>query len=68
MRKRCPNCEGTGNERCEVHGQHVCSRCNGKGCIEESKPSIVVPEFYPGKYIPKPWTPARWEKQKVSSE
>jgi len=33
MKKRCPVCNGTGVERCEVHGSHTCSRCNGEGCV-----------------------------------
>ena len=34
MRKKCPRCNGTGREFCEVHGSHVCSHCHGKGCID----------------------------------
>ena len=34
MKKRCDKCYGTGKEYCEVHGSHVCEKCNGKGCID----------------------------------
>lgn len=30
---KCPECNGTGKIKCEVHEYHTCDRCNGKGCI-----------------------------------
>ena len=33
--KKCPSCDGTGKEPCEVHGSHRCKRCNGSGCINK---------------------------------
>ncbi len=54
MKKKCPNCNGTGNETCEIHGSHECGKCNGRGCIEEfffPNPKFTFPQCpEPNKY------------------
>ncbi len=65
---KCPDCDGTGKEPCEVHGSHPCERCNGKGCIKkpEYTPVIIPPTpidpwptkpFDPWPYKPTPIKP-----------
>lgn len=60
MRIKCPDCNGTGTEQCEVHGNHKCERCNGKGCIERVylSPWKQPPwkPYYPCPSTPKPYT------------
>lgn len=49
--KRCKTCNGTGKESCEVHGQHTCNNCHGKGCINNitivREPIYTVPNTVP---------------------
>ncbi len=51
MKKRCRTCNGTGVEECEVHGNHPCKKCNGKGCIGDE---IIIPH---PDVIPFDWDP-----------
>ncbi len=39
-RKRCPSCNGTGKEKCSVHGSHPCENCNGSGCVRDCTPNL----------------------------
>jgi len=56
MRIKCPDCNGTGTEQCEVHGTHKCERCNGRGCIEKRSifDGVAIGVSPPWK----PWTPS----------
>ncbi len=54
---RCKDCQGTGKVSCEVHLDHVCFKCNGKGCDYDgsiqwkymSEPCVLRPHPSQGK-------------------
>ena len=60
MKKKCLNCNGTGWEKCEVHGNHSCKNCNGEGCVDDR--IIINPRrFEPWPDNPNSWKPNKWE-------
>lgn len=55
MKRRCSSCNGTGRESCEVHGSHICDKCNGSGCVDSGGVYFPNPRFTCTQPITKRW-------------